>query len=71
MYTVGTWFVSGICVWIPRIKETMMIIIIVIVIIIIHPIRNIILEQIIAHHVISGFRLYVNEMCALLAFYAA
>jgi hypothetical protein len=27
MYSLGTWFVSGICVWIPYIKETMMIII--------------------------------------------
>jgi hypothetical protein len=24
MYSLGTWFVSGICVWIPYIKETMM-----------------------------------------------
>ena len=24
MYSLGTWFVSGICVWIPCIKETMM-----------------------------------------------
>jgi len=24
MYPQGTWFVSGICVWIPCIKETMM-----------------------------------------------
>jgi len=24
MYHLGTWFVSGICVWIPCIKETMM-----------------------------------------------
>jgi hypothetical protein len=24
MYSRGTWFVSGICVWIPYIKETMM-----------------------------------------------
>ena len=28
MYSLGTWFVSGICVWIPYIKETMMLIII-------------------------------------------
>jgi hypothetical protein len=28
MYPLGTWFVSGICVWIPCIKETMMIIVI-------------------------------------------
>jgi hypothetical protein len=34
MYPLGTWFVSGICVWIPCIKETMMIIIIIIIIII-------------------------------------
>jgi len=24
MYPLGTWFVSGICVWIPCIKEMMM-----------------------------------------------
>ena len=24
MYPLGTWFVSGICVWIPCIKETVM-----------------------------------------------
>jgi hypothetical protein len=24
MYSLGAWFVSGICVWIPCIKETMM-----------------------------------------------
>jgi len=24
MYPLGTWFVSGICVWMPCIKETMM-----------------------------------------------
>src|SRR5215469_8564419 len=35
MYSLGTWFVSGICVWIPYIKETMMNIIIIIIIIII------------------------------------
>ena len=29
MYPLGTWFVSGICVWIPCIKETMMIMIII------------------------------------------
>jgi hypothetical protein len=29
MYPLGTWFVSGICVWIPCIKETMMMIIII------------------------------------------
>jgi hypothetical protein len=29
MYSLGTWFVSGICVSIPYIKETMMIIIII------------------------------------------
>jgi hypothetical protein len=32
MYSLGTRFVSGICVWIPCIKETMMIIIIIIII---------------------------------------
>ena len=32
MYPLGTWFVSGICVWLPCIKETMMIIIIIIII---------------------------------------
>jgi len=48
MYPLGTWFVSGICVWIPCIKETkmimmimmMMIIIIIIIIIITHRVRN-------------------------------
>jgi hypothetical protein len=30
MYSLGTWFVSGICVWIPYIKETIIIIIIII-----------------------------------------
>ena len=30
MYSLGTWFVSGICVWIPCIKETMMMMIIII-----------------------------------------
>ena len=25
MYSLGTWFVSGICVWIPCVKETMMV----------------------------------------------
>jgi hypothetical protein len=24
MYSLGTWFVSGVCVWIPYIKEKMM-----------------------------------------------
>jgi len=28
MYPLGTWFVLGICKWIPCIKETMMMIII-------------------------------------------
>ena len=32
MYPLGTWFVSGICVWIPCIKETMMMMIIIIII---------------------------------------
>ena len=32
MYSLGTWFVSGICVWIPCIKEMMMMIIIIVVI---------------------------------------
>ena len=35
MYPLGTWFVSGICVWIPCIKETMIIIIIIIIIVIV------------------------------------
>ena len=35
MYPLGTWFVSGICVWIPCIKETMMMMIVMIIIIII------------------------------------
>ena len=30
MYSLGTWFVSGMCVWIPYIKETMINIIIII-----------------------------------------
>ena len=33
MYSLGTWFVLGICVWIPYIKETVMNIIIIIIII--------------------------------------
>ena len=40
MYSLGTWFVWGICVWIPYIKETMMMMMmmmmIIIIIIIIH-----------------------------------
>ena len=36
IYTLGTWFVSGLCVWIPCIKQTMMMIMIIIVIIISH-----------------------------------
>jgi len=35
MYPLGTWFVSGICVWIPCIKETMMIIIIIIIVVVV------------------------------------
>jgi len=35
MYPLGIWFVSGIFVWIPCIKETMMMIMIIIIIIII------------------------------------
>jgi len=35
MYPLETWFVSGICVWIPCIEETMMMMIIIIIIIII------------------------------------
>jgi len=34
MYSLGTWFVSGICVYIPCIKETMMMMMIIIIIII-------------------------------------
>jgi hypothetical protein len=30
MYSLGTWFVSGICVWIPYIKQTIIIIIMII-----------------------------------------
>jgi hypothetical protein len=30
MYSLGTWFVSGICVWIPCVKEKMMMMIIII-----------------------------------------
>jgi len=33
MYPLGTWFVSGIYVWIPCIKKTVMVIIIIIIII--------------------------------------
>jgi hypothetical protein len=37
MYPLGTWFVSGICVWIPCIKEmTMMMMMMMIIIIIIN-----------------------------------
>jgi hypothetical protein len=35
MYSLGTWFVLGICVWIPYIKEMMMMMIMIIIIIII------------------------------------
>jgi len=35
MYPLGTWFVSGICVWIPCIKETIMMMMMIIIIIII------------------------------------
>ena len=35
MYSLGTWFVSGICVYIPYIKETMMMMMMMIIIIII------------------------------------
>jgi len=35
MFPLGTWFFSGICVRIPRIKETMMMMMIMIIIIII------------------------------------
>jgi hypothetical protein len=35
MYPLGTWFVSGICVWIPCIKETMMMVMMMMTIIII------------------------------------
>ena len=35
VYPLGTWFVSGICVWIPCIKETIMMMMIMIIIIII------------------------------------
>jgi len=31
MYPLGTWFVSGICVWIPCIKETMLMMIIIMI----------------------------------------
>jgi len=34
MYPIGTWFVSGICVWIPCIKETIMMMMLMIIIII-------------------------------------
>jgi hypothetical protein len=32
MYSVGTWFVSGIYVWIPYIKETMMMMMMIIIV---------------------------------------
>ena len=35
MYPLGTWFVSGICVWLPCIKETMMMMMMMMMIIII------------------------------------
>jgi hypothetical protein len=35
MYPLGTWFVSGICVWIPCIKEIMMMMMMMTIIIII------------------------------------
>jgi hypothetical protein len=35
MYSLGTWFVSGICVWIPCIMEKMMMVVIVVILIII------------------------------------
>jgi hypothetical protein len=35
IYPLGTWFVSGLCVWIPCIKEKMMIMMMIIIIIII------------------------------------
>jgi hypothetical protein len=35
MYSLGTWFVSGICVWIPYIKETMMMMVMMMMMIII------------------------------------
>jgi hypothetical protein len=37
MYPLGTWFVSGIRVWIPCIKETMMMMMMMMIIIIIIP----------------------------------
>ena len=33
MYALGAWFISGICVWIPCIKETRMIMMMIIIII--------------------------------------
>jgi len=35
MYPLGTWFFSGICVWIPCIKETIMMMMIIMMMIII------------------------------------
>jgi len=35
MYPLGTWFVSGICVWLPCIEETMMMMMMIMIIIII------------------------------------
>jgi len=32
MYLLGTWFVSGMCVWIPCIKETIMMMMMIIII---------------------------------------
>ena len=40
MYPLGTWFVSGICVWIPCIKETMMMVMMIIIIIILQRIKT-------------------------------
>jgi len=45
MYSLGTWFVSGICVWIPCVKETIIIIIIIIIIIQCREITTIYLKQ--------------------------
>ena len=35
MYPLGTWFVSGICVWIPCIKENLMVMMMIMMIMII------------------------------------
>ena len=54
MYPPGTRFVSGICIWIPCIKETKMMMIIIIVIIIIIS-QNQILFTLCVHHLVHVY----------------